>query len=143
MNTKWISFYSKKNLEHISNEMLEIPFSPNRGFGFDLTNLEDKRLEATFIANRIITEKIIGLDGKVQFVQQTKTDIFNFSIISREDENFYIWIESPPRSLKLFFEKIEFVVGKSFYISNLNINLNFVYNYLMNNNYINSVVVKE
>lgn len=143
MNTKWISFYSKKNLEYISNEMLEIPFSSNRGFGFDIINLEDKNLEAIFIANRIITEKVIDPDGKVQFVQQTKTDIFNFSIINREDGNHYIWIESPPRSLKLFFEKIEFVVGKSFYISNLNINLNSVYNYLMSNDYINSVVVKE
>lgn len=119
MKTKWFNVNFQESYDGIYKAILNNPFEEDSAWGFNIIKYEDNVLNAKYIERVDLKEIIVDPFGKETEFEYFKYIQFNFWICRKENLNYYLVIESAPRSIKNFISNFITASSADFNVSNL------------------------
>ncbi|MCQ0034201.1 hypothetical protein [Burkholderia glumae] len=100
--TKWIEMHLGLGVRALAARLAESAFTLDRGLGFELLEVRNKRIEARFIERFIQRETLEDPFGEVRHVESVRYNIFRFYLLAISSGHYLIVLIDPPRSVKSF-----------------------------------------
>lgn len=103
--------------------MLKYPITESVDYGFDVTELDDVKIEASFYEKQVSKQSFRLPNGELVENDILNIIIFDFVFYMVRDGYYILCLKSPPRSIKTFLDKLEMILETQIYVSNMNINI--------------------
>ncbi|WP_284602293.1 hypothetical protein [Dickeya dadantii] len=121
MKTKWFNAYFQKSYDEVYNSIIQTPFKDDSGWGFRINHYEHDTLSARYIERVEMKETITDPFGNETLIEYFRFIQFNFWLKRESENNYFLSIESAPRTIKGFIANMRNTVSSDFSVSNLNI----------------------
>ena len=112
----WFNFKSGLLFESICKYFNNVPYSDDINIGFDVLEIQPKRLLARYIERQDIIEELRHPFGGIEKVNSIKYIIFQFEVIPLKKDIYLLKVINPPQSLKSFVKTLSGLFLGDFYI---------------------------
>lgn len=123
MKTKWFKVTFPINNLSLIKILQENSFKSNTSNGFELIDYDKSTIVAKFIEKTIVKEVIIDPFGNTETIEITKYFILNFTLYYIANNSHFLILESPPRSIKCFINKLYELMGFGVFLINFSIDI--------------------
>jgi hypothetical protein len=131
---KWFNIEGNLTFASLIDKLNSFPYKEDNQIGFDVLEIQTKRIFARYIECQKITEELHHPFGEIETVSSIKYVIFHFETIPLEKHSFLIKVVNPPVSLKGFVKALSILFQGDFSISKVRIDVEDFFNYLIKSN---------
>ena len=139
----WFNVRCDLPFRSIINQLNSTPYNESTNIGFDVLEINPKRLFSRYIERQIIIEELRHPFGALEKINSTKYVIFQFEVIHINNDFFLIKILNPPQSLKNFVNTLSGLFHGDFFISRIGIDVEDCFNTLLQSDCITRFSVEK
>ena len=140
---KWFNIEGNISFTSLIERFNSFPYKEDKQIGFDVLEIQPKKIFARYIECQKITEELHHPFGGIETVSSIKYVIFQFETIPLNKHNFLIKVINPPISLKGFVKALSILFQGDFFMSKIRIDVEDFFSYLIKSNSVGRYTVEK
>lgn len=139
----WFNVRCNLPFRSMINKLNSTPYNEGTNIGFDVLEINPKRLFSRYIERQVVIEELRHPFGDVEKINLVRYIIFQFEVIHIKSDFFLIKIINPPQSLKNFVNTLSELFHGDFFISRVGIDVEDCFNVLLQSGRISRFSVEK